>query len=236
MRKRIALVASVGAAVALLAACGSHKSSSPTRPTPTRTFVDRVDNPWFPLEPGTTLVYRGVKDGEPSRELLTVTNLTKVINGARCTVLHDRLYLSGRLHERTTDWYAQDDKGNVWYFGESTAELDKNGRVTSTEGTWQAGVDGAQEGIFMPADPQVGQSFRQEFYAGHAEDHFQVLSLSASVSVPYISSKKALLTKEWTPVEPGVIDHKLYIRGIGTVKERAVRGAQEQNTLVAVRR
>jgi hypothetical protein len=237
MIRRTLLLASFGAAVLLLAACGSNKGSSPASTTkPARTFVDRVDNPWFPLIPGTTLVYRGVKDGQPSRELLTVTSLTQVIRGVRCTVLHDRLWLKGQLFERTTDWYAQDAEGNVWYFGESTAELDKNGRVTSTEGTWQAGRDGAREGIFMSAHPMVGQSFRQEFYKGHAEDHFEVLSLSAGVTVPYLTSKHALLTKEWTPLEPGVLDHKYYVRGIGTVKEAAVKGPLETNILVDVRR
>jgi hypothetical protein len=108
--------------------------------------------------------------------------------------------------------------------------------VTSTEGTRRAGVDGAQPGIYMPAHPKVGQAGIQEFYKGHAEDHFQVLSLSATASVPYTSSKKALLTKEWTPLEPGVIDHKLYVRGIGTLKEEAIKGGRERAVLVDVRR
>jgi hypothetical protein len=195
-----------------------------------------ITNPWFPLRPGTTYVYKGVRDGQPSRELFTVTHSTKMIQGVRCTVVKDRLYVRGRLRERTTDWYAQDRRGTVWYFGEQTAELDAGGRVTSTEGTWQSGVDGAKAGIYMPARPRVGQSFRQELYAGHAEDHFRVLSLNASVSVPYISSRHALLTKEWTPLEPGVIDHKLYVRGVGTVKEEMLKGGSERNVLVAVQR
>jgi hypothetical protein len=199
-------------------------------------FVDQVTNPWFPLRPGTTYVYTGVREGEPSRELFTVTRLTKTIQGVRCTVVNDRLYVRGRLRERTTDWYAQDRRGAVWYFGEQTAELDARGRVTSTEGTWRSGVDGAKAGIYMPARPRVGQSFRQELYAGHAEDHFGVLSLNASVTVPYVSSRHALLTKEWTPLEPDVLDHKLYVRGIGTVKEQTVKGGSERNVLVAVRR
>jgi hypothetical protein len=201
-----------------------------------RGFVDRVTNPWFPLRPGTMLVYNGVRDGQQSRELFTVTHSTKLIQGVRCTVVHDKLYLRGRLRERTTDWYAQDRRGAVWYFGEQTAGLDAHGRVTSTEGSWQSGVDGAKAGIYMPAHPRVGQSFRQEFYAGHAEDHFRVLSLNASVSVPYISSRHALLTKEWAPLEPGVLDHKLYVRGVGTVKEETVKGGSERTVLVEMRR
>ncbi len=126
--------------------------------------------------------------------------------------------------------------GNVWYCGEATAELDKHGHITSTQGTWQAGRNGAVPGIFMPAHPKVGQTFRQEFYKGQAEDHFQVLSLHASVKVPYTSSKQALLTKEWTPLEPGVIDHKHYLRGIGTVFEQAVKGSTERLALVSLKR
>jgi hypothetical protein len=199
-------------------------------------FSPRVDNPWFPLKPGTTYVYRGVKDGQPSRDVLTVTHKTKTIAGAQCVVVNDQLYLRGRLHERTTDWYTQDKSGNVWYFGESTVELDKNGHVTSTEGTWQAGRNGAKPGIYMPARPTVGQSGRQEFYKKHAEDHFEVLSLHAEVRVPYVTSKNALLTKEWTPLEPGVIDHKYYVRGIGNVLEQTVKGGDERNVLVSRRR
>ena len=198
-------------------------------------FSARVDNPWFPLKPGTVYVYHGVKDGQTARDVVRVTHETKRIDGVPCAVVEDRLYLRGRLHESTTDWYTQDKQGNVWYYGESTAELDKHGRVTSTEGTWQAGRHGAQPGIYMPAHPKVGQSGRQEFYKGHAEDHFQVLSLRASVRVPYVSSNHALLTKEWTPLEPGTIDHKLYVRGIGTVLERTVKGAVERDVLVSVR-
>ena len=225
----VALIVLLGLA---LTACTSDRGSS--KATTPRAFVEHIDNPWFPLVPGTTYIYRGMKDGEPSREVLRVTNRTKLIQGVRCTTLDDRLYLSGRLEERTSDWYAQDEKGNVWYFGEDTAELDKQGRVTSREGSWQAGVDGARAGIYMPAEPKVGQSFRQEFYAGHAEDHFRVVDLAAPVDVPYTSSKEALLTEEWTPLEPGVIDHKFYVRGVGTVKEQAVKGGDELNELVSV--
>jgi hypothetical protein len=217
-------VPSVVAAAALLlvaAACGA----SGTRGGPAAKYSSHVDNPWFPLRPGTIYVYRGAKDGEPSREVLTVTRLTKTIAGAPCVVLHDDLYLSGHLAERTTDWYTQDSDGNVWYFGEDTAELDRKGRVTSTEGTWQAGRDGAQAGIFMPAHPRVGASFRQELYKGHAEDHFRVVGIDGSI----------LRTREWTPLEPGAIDFKTYRRGVGTVAERAKDGS-ERATLVAVRR
>ncbi|HKA26931.1 MAG TPA: hypothetical protein VKD88_06120 [Gaiellaceae bacterium] len=214
---------------------GGAASASASGPVP-GDFVARVTNPWFPLIPGTIFVYRGVKDGKSARDVVTVTHSTKRIQGVLCTAVADRLYLAGRLEERTTDWYAQDRRGNVWYFGESTAELDRAGHVTSTEGSWQAGRDGAQAGIYMTASPAVGQSRRQEYYKGHANDHFAVVSLSAHVSVPFTTSNRALLTKEWTPLEPGTLDHKYYLRGIGNVKEVTVKGATERNELVSVRR
>jgi hypothetical protein len=220
---------------ALVAALALGLAGAGSAAAPTARFAGPVDNPWFPLRPGTTFVYRGVKDGKPSRDVVTVTHRTKTIQGVRCVVLEDRLYLAGRLRERTTDWYAQDTAGAVWYFGEATAELDAAGRVTSREGSWQSGVDGARAGIYMPARPRVGQAFRQEYYAGQAEDHFRVLSLRATVRVPYTSSTRALLTEEWTPLEPGVVDHKLFVRGVGMVQERAVRGGDERAELVAVR-
>jgi hypothetical protein len=204
--------------VAALALAGSAGSADRPR------FSATVDNPWFPLTPGTTLRYSGVKDGKPSRDAMTVTRRTRIIDGARCRAVTDKLYLSGRLEERTTDWYSQDRAGNVWYFGEDTAELAPNGRVKNREGSWLAGVDGAKPGIFMFAHPKVGQTARQEFYKGHAEDHFEVLAVR----------KTTVLTKEWTPLEPTVIDHKLYRLGVGTVLEQTVKGGDERNTLVSV--
>jgi len=201
-----------------------------------RGFSARVDNPWFPLRPGTTYVYVGEKDGQPSRDVMTVTHRTATIEGAPCVVVDDRLYLNGRLAERTTDWYTQDARGNVWYLGEATAELDRHGRVTSTSGSWRAGANGAEPGIYMPGSPRVGQSGRQEYYRGQAEDHFRVLSLNASVRVPYVHSSRALLIKEWTPLEPGVLDHKLYVRGVGMVLEQSIHGPGERGALVQVRR
>jgi hypothetical protein len=186
-----------------------------------------VTNPWFPLAPGTRYVYTGIKDGKPSRDLVTVTRTTRTIDGAVCTAVADRLYLRGKLEERTTDWYAQDTSGNVWYFGEDTAELDRRGRVTSTEGTWLAGRNGARAGIYMPAHPRVGQTGRQEYLKGHAEDHFEVIGAFG---------RNAVLTEEWTPLEPGVLDHKLYVRGTGTVVEQTERGGDERNELVSVTR
>src|SRR4051794_8295169 len=159
MNKLIACMA----AAAVLAGCGSAHH-------PKMRFTSAVDNPWFPLKPGTTFVYRGVKDGKPSRDVVTVEHATKTIDGVPCTVVTDLLYLSGKLEERTTDWYVQDGSGNVWYFGEETAELYPSGRVKNTSGTWQSGMKGAQAGIYMPANPHVGEIGRQEYYKGEAED------------------------------------------------------------------
>jgi hypothetical protein len=201
---------------------------------PASDFSARVDNPWFPLEPGTRYVYVGVKDGKPSRDIVTVSHRTKTIAGVPCVVVEDRLYLRGHLGERTTDWYSQDSRGNVWYFGETTAELDAHGHITSTAGTWMAGVDGARAGIYMPAYPRVGQMGRQEYYKGQAEDHFKVIGLFGSVTAAGV--KNALLTQETTPLEPGTVDHKLYVRGIGTVLEQTQKGGDERNELVSVTR
>jgi hypothetical protein len=225
-----ALVAATGSAVAFGAS--QHRDS---QATPRASgFTARVDNPWFPLRPGTRYVYIGVKDGQPSRDVVTVTHRVRTIAGAPCAVVLDRLYVRGRLRERTTDWYSQDSHGTVWYFGEDTAELDRQGRVTSTSGSWQAGVNGARQGIFMPARPRLGQSFRQEYYKGQAEDHFKVIGLFKAVTAP--GAKSALLTKEWTPLEPSVIDHKLYVRGIGNVLEQTQKGGNERNELVSLTR
>jgi len=170
-----------------------------------------------------------------SRDDFTITRETRVIDGVRCAVVRDSLYLAGALEEKTTDWYTQDRKGNVWYYGEDTETLDTAGHVTSTEGSWRAGKNGARPGVFMPAKPNAGQAGQQEFYAGHAEDHFQILDNAASVKVPAITTKSALLTKEWTPLEPGVVDHKYYVRGIGTVLEQAIKGDTEVNRLISIK-
>jgi hypothetical protein len=198
-------------------------------------FTATVDNAWFPLLPGTTFRYRGTKDGEPAVDVYAVTDRIQVIEGVPCRVVADRLFLSGKLAERTTDYYTQDLDGNVWYFGEDTAELDDNGKVLNTEGTWRAGTDGAQPGIYMEAAPVVGHSFAQEFYPGHAEDHFEVISVTAAVTVPYGSFRNVLRTKEWTPLEPDVIDRKEYVRGVGEVREITVKGPLEVPRLVSVK-
>jgi hypothetical protein len=182
-----------------------------------------VDNPWFPLKPGTELRYRGTDGGVPVVDVLSVTSKTRRVPDGRARIVHDRVFKRGRVVEDTLDWYGQDRAGNVWYFGEATKELDSHGRVTSREGSWQAGRNGAVEGIFMPAHPRVGRSYRQEFYKGHAEDHFKIESIRGDVMV----------THEWTPLEPGVLDQKVYRREIGTTSEDSLKGGAEHLHLVA---
>ena len=204
---------------------------------PASGFTADVTNPYFPLHPGMRWVYRGIEGGSPARDVVRVTAKVKIIDGVSCATIRDRVYHRGRLVERTTDWYTQDGKGNVWYYGEATAELDRNGQVRSTEGSWQSGRDGARPGIFMPAHPRVGQRFKQEDYPGHAEDQFAVLSRHATIRVPYATYRRhALKTREWTTLEPGVSDRKWYARGVGQIAEATVRGGDDRLRLVSFRR
>ncbi len=234
-----------GVAAATAAQTSPPRSPSPSAPAPSSAapsfalgsgpidpanFTATVDNPWFPLMPGTVFTSVGERDGK-AIDIFTVTHDTKVIDGVTCAVVDDRGIIDGVLEERTLDYYTQDLAGNVWYFGEDTQELDAKGHVTSTEGTWHAGVDGAVPGIYMEANPVVGHTFRQEFYKGHAEDQFIVKDLTASIKVPYGVFNDALLTEEWTTLEPDVLDHKYYVKGIGQVLEVAVKGPVERLAL-----
>jgi hypothetical protein len=175
-------------------------------------FTTKVDNKYFPLKPGTTFFY----DGGAERDEFAVTHSTKTVMGVECVVVNDKAWENGKLIEQTYDWHVQDNKGNVWYFGEDTKEYE-NGKVVSTKGSWEAGVDGAKPGIIMQAHPKVGQSYRQEYYKGEAEDMAKAISLNESVTVPYGSFDGVLETKEWTPLEPGYVEHKYYARGVGQV-------------------
>jgi hypothetical protein len=224
VKKRILMLCAVGAAWTTV---GSTQAARIPRMPPASSFSARVDNVWFPLRPGSRYVYTGTKDAKRARDVVVVARRTKRIDGVLCIAVRDRLYLRGKLEERTTDWYSQDARGNVWYFGENTAELDARGNVTSTEGTWRAGVNGARPGIYMTAHPRVGQSWEQEYYRGHAQDRFTVIGVFGS---------NAVLTQETTPLEPTTIDHKLYVRGIGTVLEQTEKGANERNELVSFTR
>jgi hypothetical protein len=197
-------------------------------------FVDAVTNPYMPLLPGTTYVYKGVQDGKPAKNLTTVTHQTKVLMGVATTQVHDRVYLKGKLIEETLDWYAQDKDGNVWYFGEDSKDIE-NGQVVSTEGSWQAGVNGARPGIVMKAHPKVGDYYRQEFAGKVAADRAKVISVNTSADVPFGAFGHVLQTREFTELEPGVVEQKFYARGIGFVRSVMVKGGTEVFNLVAIR-
>ena len=236
--KKLTAVAAIP--LLILSACASKKTptAAPTATAPTAMmpakWASEVTNPWYPLKPGAVYTYTGSEDGEPLKDVLKVTSKKKVVQGVSATVVDDRVYKKGVLVEKTKDWYAQDSKGNVWYLGEATAELDRNGKVTSTEGSWESGRNGAHAGIFMPAHPTVGFSAYQEYYKGHAEDRFEILSLTANVSTPAAASTTALLSRETSRLEPDVVDHKIYVKGIGDVVEKTVKGGSEKLILQSV--
>jgi hypothetical protein len=194
----------------------------------------KIDNKYFPLKPGTTFIYRGKSEGNAERDVMSVTNSTKRILGVKCVVVKDKVLVQGKLEEKTYDWYAQDKKGNVWYFGENSKEY-KNGHVVSTEGSWEAGKHGAKPGIIMPAHPKVGQTYRQEYEKGVAEDMAKVIDLNGFVKVPYSSFNHVVVTKEWSPLEPGVVAHKYYGAKVGDAKEVSVKGPLETLDLVNVK-
>jgi hypothetical protein len=195
-------------------------------------FSTTIDNPYFPMPVGATFVYGGVRDGKSQVDRVTVTDRTRVVDGVTVVVVRDVAKHGARLLEKTFDWYAQDGDGTVWYFGENTKTYDANGNVKSTEGSWEAGVDGAVAGIIMEAVPTVPDGYRQEFYENYAEDTAWVLSLGNAITVPYGRLHHVLLTMEWSRLEPDVVDEKYYARGIGLVAEIAVAGDQEVAKLV----
>jgi hypothetical protein len=153
--------------------------------------------------------------------------------GVACIVVRSRETEDGQLVEDTFDWYAQDRDGNVWYFGEATREYE-DGEVASTSGSWEAGQDGALPGIIMRGEPRIGDSYRQEYRVGIAEDMGEVVSLTATVTVPYGSFAGALETRDWSPLEPGVEEWKYYARGVGLVLEVEGDGPEARVELVSV--
>jgi hypothetical protein len=196
-------------------------------------FVDIIDNPYYPLPVGRTLIYRGVRDGVTQVDRVTVTARTKVILGITATVVRDVATHGTRTLEATTDWFAQDRDGNVWYLGEDTKAYDADGTV-DTSGSWQAGVDGAQPGIIMEANPQIPDGYRQEFLRGEAEDTAWVIDRGRSLSVPYGTVHHVLRTLEFARIEPGVVDQKYYAPGLGIVLEQSLAGDKEVSKLVRV--
>jgi hypothetical protein len=173
---------------------------------------DEIDNPNLPMEEGSVWVY----STEGSLDFVWVTDQTKEIAGVETTVVHDVAFEDGALVEATSDFFAQDDDGNVWYFGENTAEF-ANGHPTTFEGSWRAGFHGAEPGIIMQAHPKVGQTYSEENAPGIAEDKATVISLDASVDVPIGSFDHVLQTHNFTPLDPTNLETKYYAKGVGNI-------------------
>lgn len=230
-------------ACAFCAACsvsgsGKHATSRTTvnySPRIAAAFTTHVTNRYFPLVPGLTYVYEGTSDGKPERNDVTVTRDTKkVALGVTCVVVHDVVFVEGVKEEETFDWYAQDADGAVWYFGEDSKEFRADGTVKTTAGSWEAGVNGAQPGIVMPAQPVAGTTYRQEYRRGVAEDLAKILQTGTTVTVPLSTYKNAIVTKDYTPLEPDQVEHKTYAPGVGFVASDMIRGGKEHVELVRV--
>ncbi|WP_322936954.1 hypothetical protein [Nocardioides bizhenqiangii] len=215
----------------LLVGCGSASEPSPPTgvdelviPTPSldpADFVEVVDNPWLPLTPASEWEYRATSSGEVATITVTVLDDTREVQGVTATAVREAVVTRGRPVEETTDWFAQDTDGNVWHVGE--------------DGVWEAGVDGAEAGLAMPAQPRVGDGYRREHAEGVAEDRAQVVGLDGSASVPYGDLIDLLETEDSSPLEPGVVERRLYARGIGLVRAQTVSGGDELVELVAFR-
>lgn len=179
-----------------------------------KNFTTTIDNPYFTLTPGTTFSFRSQTEDGTETQKMVVTNLTREVMGVTALVVWDRVWLENELIEETYDWYAQDTSGNVWYLGEESREYE-NGQVKNTHGSWEGGVDGALPGIMMQADPKVGDTYKQEFYSGVAEDMAEVVALNETVETPYGSFTDCLKTKDTTPLEPSVLEFKYYCPEVG---------------------
>jgi len=252
-RRTIATAIGVVAAAAAIAACGGNGNGESTAeakgavtslPQGSETvdlspadFTTRIDNPYWPMKPGSRWVYREVhsEDLTVERVVVTVTNRTKKIaNGIEARVVRDAVSENGVPTEATDDWYAQDLAGNVWYMGEATTEY-VNGKPGTTAGSFEAGIDGAQPGIIMPADPKPGLSYREEYFKGEAEDEASIVSLSEQAEPPAGHFGEALMTRNVNPLEPKVLEFKFYARGVGPVSTVGISGGSKLEELVSYR-
>jgi hypothetical protein len=231
----VLVAAGVGAALGIV---GTSAQAVPTAANPSpSSFTHPVANPYFPLTPGLVLRYRGTDDGEKEHERVVVTHKTKMIQGVRTTVVHDVLRRAdGSLAEATDDWYAADNAGNVWYFGENTATFRPNGTVESREGSWRAGVSGAVAGTIMPANPRPTDAYRQEFWRGQAEDQAWIVQNNTTVTVPRGTFHRVVRSYEWSRLEKANVSVKFYARNVGIIRERDVAGGTELFQLVGVTR
>jgi hypothetical protein len=236
-RSTFVSAAIAGAFVALGAGCGSSTSALPQGAEPSKLdptdFTTAIDNPYWPMAPGDRLIYRETGDeGAERRVVVTVTPDRKTIMGIDARVVHDIVTENGSVIEDTFDWYAQDADGNLWYLGEDTKEYE-NGELKTTEGSWEAGVDGAEPGIILPVDPEPGLSYREEYYKEHAEDGASVLTLAAHAKVPYGTYDNLLQTRNYSGIEPDVVEEKFYAQGIGPVLEVTISGGAGRAELVS---
>jgi hypothetical protein len=232
--RHIALIAIVITA----AGCGGGSSSALPTGLEAVTFdpadfTTEITNRYWPMAPGDRWVYRET-DGEGAelKVEVTVTDRTKTIDGIEARVVHDVVTEDGQVIEDTLDWYAQDADGNIWYLGEDTKEFE-NGKVTTTAGSWEHGIDGAQAGVIVPAKPEPGLEYRQEYYAGEAEDAAIVLSLDEWVQVPAGSYRDVLMTKDYTPLDSAILEHKFYAKGVGPVLAMAISGGSDREELLS---
>jgi hypothetical protein len=209
------------------------QSSEPVTLDPALFAGVALDHPYWPMNVGSVWVYRSTDaDGAVQKVEITVTDKTKQILGITATVVHDIVTEDGDTVEDTLDWYAQDATGNLWYLGEDTKEYD-GGKVVSTEGSWEGGVVGAQPGILLPADPAVGMAYRQEYYAGQAEDAAEVLSLGEHVKVPFGTFDGVLQTRETTALEPDLVEQKFYATGVGNILSVDISGGSGREELLS---
>lgn len=248
MKTSMRVAASLSGILLLGTSCGTADSQRAKAPGPDRLpqgsqrvnldpadFTTKIDNPYWPMEPGTQRTFREVdSDGSVVSVVITITSDTKrIANGVEARVVRDTVRRDGEIIEDTFDWYAQDSKGSVWYLGEDTAEFE-NGKITTTKGSFEAGVDGALPGIAMPAKPEVGLAYRQEYYKGEAEDNGEVLSVKEMVDVKNGHFDRVLLTKDSITIDPEVLEYKFYAPGVGPVLTLDISGGAGREELVKI--
>jgi hypothetical protein len=233
------------ALVVLLFGCNESNSQTTIQPTgladnneynltiDPANFVAVINNPFYTLSHGSIFTYQGATDEGIKKNIVTVTNETKNILGVIATVVWDREWLNDALIEETYDWYAQDKEGNVWYLGEDSKEYE-NGKAVNSKGSWEAGVDGAKPGIIMKGDPKIGDSYRQEYLKGEAEDMADVVALSESVTVPFGTFTDCLKTRDWSKIEPSANEYKYYCAKVGRVVLKDNIGNGEKVELINV--
>jgi hypothetical protein len=245
-RTRLLIVAAAAAAALAVGACGSDgdesssaagnqalpQGSEPVELDPAD-FTTRIDNRYWPMKPGSRWVYRETdSEGTVQRVVVTVLRKTKrIANGIEARVVHDVVSEGGEPVEDTFDWYAQDSAGNIWYMGEDTTEYE-NGKPVSTEGSFEAGVDGAQAGVVVPAKPEPGLTYRQEYYAGQAEDQGEIIGVDKQAEVPFGHFTNVLMTEDTNPLEPKVLEFKFYAPGVGPVLAVSVSGGSDREELL----